>query len=123
MAVAKTKPAPESEAEAKTEVESTDEKPVTKSDVVEIVKEAVAGLIPGKETTTTTETETEVETGKPMTAREEEARTHNIVAEAIKVFKEEVLGTGEKAETKKETETQPGAKTTRWIERVLWGKE
>jgi hypothetical protein len=60
---------------------------------------------------------------KPMTAREEEARTHNIVAEAIKAFKEEFAGEDKDKPDKKEPESVPGKKATRWIEKVLWGKE
>lgn len=120
MAVTKTKPAPETEGEPKTEpdakVEPTGDELTEK--ITTIVKDVLAGALTGKETST----EVETETSKPLTAREEEARTHNIVSEAIKAFKDEFAGEKKEPE-KKEPETQPGTKPGRWIETVLWGKE
>ena len=116
--VTKAKPAAdvEPEAETKETVEITDDA------LTEKIKAVVESMLPGGETTETTTTETETETSKPLTAREEEARTHNIVSEAIKAFKDEFAGEKKEPE-KKEPETQPGTKATRWVERVLWGKE
>lgn len=119
--VAKAKPAVE-EPDVK-EPETDAEKPVTKSDVVEIVKDALKDVLPGKSAEEESTEEPEKETGKPMTAREEEARTHSIVSEAIKAFKEEFSGDDAKKEKKKEPEAEPGKKPTRWIERFVWGQE
>lgn len=101
--------------------EATDEKPVTKSDVVEIVKEALSDLLPGK--AETEEPAEEVEDTTVMTARQEEQRTHSIVSEAIKAFKEEFTAEDSKKSEKKEAETEPGKKPTRWVERFVWGHE
>lgn len=116
--VTKAKPAAdvEPEAETKETVEITDDA------LTEKIKAVVESMLPGGETTET-ETTTETDTSKPLTAREEEARTHNIVAEAIKAFKDEFSGEDSKKDDKKEPETVPGKKATRWIENVLWGKE
>jgi hypothetical protein len=116
--VTKAKPAAdvEPEAETKETVEITDDA------LTEKIKAVVESMLPGGETTETTTTETETETSKPLTAREEEARTHNIVSEAIKAFKDEFAGEKKEPE-KKEPETQPGKKATRWVESFLWGKE
>ena len=119
MATAKTKPVTE---EPDPEP-ATDEKPVTKSDVVEIVKEAISDLLPGKVEATTEETETDVEDTTTMTARQEEQRTHSIVSEAIKAFKEEFSADDSKKADKKEPEAEPGKKPTPWIQRVVWGIE
>ena len=116
MATAKTKPVTE---EPEVTEPATDEKPVTKSDVVEIVK----GLLPGV-STETTETETTVsEATEPLTSRQEEARASNIVLEKIQELKTAFDEGKSKEPDKKEPESVPGKQTTRWIEKVLWGKE
>lgn len=64
-------------------------------------------------------------TGEPekrLSVRDEEDRTRSIVAEAIDKFKGESKSEP-KSETKSEPERVPGASTTRWVEKVLWGKE
>ena len=61
---------------------------------------------------------------KPVGPREEEARTRSIVAEAIAALKEQIKGEEPAAKpAAKETETPPGTKTGRWIEKHLWGAE
>lgn len=107
------------------ETETTDEKPVTKSEVVEIVKEAVAGLLPTGEPKADGPATDEPATddGKVVTAREEEARSHNLVMEAIKEFKKEFAGEDDTKSEKKEPEAEPGKKPTPWIQRVMWGIE
>ena len=120
MATAKTKPVTE---EPEVTEPATDEKPVTKSEVVEIVKEAISDLLPGKKDAEATEEPEAVEDTTVMTARQEEQRTHSIVSEAIKAFKEEFAGDDKSKAEKKEPEAEPGKKPTRWVERVLWGAE
>jgi hypothetical protein len=96
---------------------STDEALTEK--ITTIVKDVLGGITPAK-----TESSTEpTDTGKPMTARQQEETTHNIVQEAIKAFKTEFSGGESKSEPAKEPETKPGARSGRWIEGFLWGKE
>jgi hypothetical protein len=120
MATTKAKPAAEVETETTESEVKDDAKPVTKSDVVEIVK----SLLPGGSTETeTAETVTETETTEPLTSRQEEARASNIVLEKIKELKDAFDEGKSKEPDKKEPETQPGKPVGRWIEKVLWGKE
>jgi len=70
-----------------------------------------------------TESESE-ETTKPLTNREEEARTHNIVSELIKEFRSEFTKDDKEKAEKKEPESKPGAKPSglkAWVEHNLWG--
>lgn len=112
------KPAPEPKNEPAPEpTGETNDEALTEK-ITSVVKDVLKDVLPGK-----SETKSEPEdTGKPMTAREEESRTRNIVQEAIKAFKDEV-SSAPKQEEKKEPESVPGARSGRWIEKVLWGKE
>ncbi len=108
-------------APATSETETTTEK--TPDDLTEkiraVVKEVLGDLSPKGEA----KTEPDPESAKPLTAREEETRTHNIVAEAIAAFKEELVGQkSEKPQpAHKEAETVPGSSSVRKIEKLLWG--
>jgi hypothetical protein len=117
MATAKTKPV--TEEPVVTEPATTEPTDDFTEKVTAVLKDVLPGLLGGE---TTTETAADTDTSQPLTARQEEARTHNIVSEAVKAFKDEF--DGEKKEPdKKEAETQPGLQPVRWIEKVLWGKE
>ena len=119
--VTKAKTAPE--AEVKTEEPDTkvESDPVTKSDVVEIVRDAIKDLLPGGETKVE-ETETKVD-DKPETYRQEETRTHNVVLDKIEELKAAFDQAKENKPEKVEPESEPGKKETRWIERIVWGKD
>ena len=115
--VTKAKPAPEAEEEPEEKpVEITDEALTEK--IKAVMKELFGDKVPDAP-----ESEPAPDDSKPMTAREEETRTHNIVAEAINAFKEEFAGEDKDKSDKKEPESVPGKKATRWIENFLWGKE
>lgn len=123
----RTKPAPDDKAEANaTPDEETGTATATSDDaltekVTGIVKDVLGDLLPSTEGKS--EPDPESDTTKPLTAREEEARTHNIVAEAIKAFKDEIVGTNDTASEKKVAEMIPGKKPVRWIEKLIWGAE
>jgi len=112
---ARTKPAPETEAE----VEKTAETPSTDEDkktIREVVEEILTDLLPAK----SEETVIEEPAAEPQTAREEEKHTRSVVSQAI----EEFLAAAKPQPTSApETETEPGKTTTRKIEKWLWGKE
>ena len=85
----------------------------------------VKDLLGGTTEEVTTETE-ETETGKPVTARQEEAQTHSIVSELVKQFKAEFEGKPVDKKETKEPETKPGPKAgglKAWVEKNLWGVE
>jgi hypothetical protein len=105
------------EPEAEVETETVDDAPVTKADVVEIVK----GLLP-----TATEVDPVADTTDPLTSRQEEARTHNIVLEKIQELKTAFDEGKTKEPEKKEPETVPGPKAggiKAWCEKNIWGIE
>ena len=113
--VTKAKPAAE---ETESTTETPADAPVTKADVVEIVKSLLPSI--SSETETVTEPEAETET---LTQRQEESRTHNIVLEKIQELKSAFDESKTKEPEKKEPETVPGKKSTRKIEKYLWGVE
>jgi hypothetical protein len=117
-----TKAKPATEAEVKTEEpEPKETVEITDDALTEKIKAVVESMLPGG--STEEPAGTEVDDSKPLTAREEEARTHNIVAEAIKGFLDELKGDEKEEPAKKEPETKPGAQPVRWIEKHLWGAE
>lgn len=114
---ARTKPAPENEAEVT-------EEPTAETDresIVQIVKDVLAEMTPTKEEAPTAEAE------KPETARQEESRAESLVSELVKEFKAAVKGE-DKPKAEVETEAQPGKKEGRpgaggWFQRHIWGTE
>ena len=117
MATARAKPATEPETEPETTATDSTEK--GGDDLRSTIREVLSEMLPKGEA----KTEPKGDGDKPMTAREEEARTLNIVQEAIKAFKDEIVEKPESKSEKKEAETIPGSAPVRWIEKVLWGKE
>ena len=121
-----TKAKPAVEAEADTETETVDDAAkLSDEDLTARIKAILTDLLPGKvpEETTTEET---VDDGKPVTARQEEARAHNLVAELVAAFKDEFKSDDSKKDEKKEPESKPGPKAggfKRWVEANLWGVE
>lgn len=116
MATTKAKPAADVEPEP---TETPSDAPVTKADVVEIVKSLLPSISSETETVTT-EPEAETET---LTQRQEESRTHNIVLEKIQELKAAFDEGKSKEPEKKEPETVPGKKSTRKVEKWIWGVE
>ena len=114
--VTKAKPAAE---ETESTTETPADAPVTKADVVEIVKSLLPSVTSETETVTT-EPEAETET---LTQRQEESRTHNIVLEKIQELKAAFDDSKTKEPEKKEPETVPGKKSTRKVEKWIWGVE
>ena len=119
MATAKTKPVTE---EPEPEPATTEPSDDFTEKVTAVLKDVLPGMLGGAAATTETETES-VEDTTTMTARQEEQRTHSIVSEAIKAFKEEFSADDSKKADKKEPEAEPGKKPTPWIQRVVWGIE
>jgi hypothetical protein len=115
---AKTK-TPETEVEP--EVEPTTEPSGAEHEsIVAAVREVLAEMSITKDP----EAETPAIDTKPLTAREEEARTESIVTAAIAKFKEE-LGIGKETVTEKAAEVTPAIKKTfhAVVSKLLWDKE
>lgn len=96
---------------------------IDKGELREALKEILPEFLGGAKTEEVETDEPAADDGKVVTAREEEARSHNLVMEAIKEFKKEFAGEDDTKSEKKEPEAEPGKKPTPWIQRVMWGIE
>lgn len=123
--VTKAKPAePEAEKPEEPSVEET--ATLSDEDLTERIRGVLKELLPNfPKADDAPEGEPVTDDGKPVTARQEEARAHSLVAELVAEFKKE-FSPDDKEKPEKETETQPGPKAgglKRWVEKNLWGIE
>jgi hypothetical protein len=124
--VTKAKPAVEADEPAKEETVE-DAATLSDEDLTERIRTVLKELLPGfpKDADTPAD-EPADDPGKPVTARQEEARAHSLVSVLVAAFKEEFQGEDKEKVEKKEPETQPGPKAggfKRWCEKQLWGIE
>lgn len=125
--VTKAKPAVEPD-EPRTEEPTVDDAAKLSDDeLTEKIKAVLTDLLPNfPKSDDAPEGEPTDDPAKPVTARQEEARAHSLVAELVAAFKDEFSGDDKEKSEKKEPETQPGPKAgglKRWVEKNLWGIE